>query len=361
MTFIYITSEEQLEIESKKWNETNVLGIDTEGENNFHHYGSYLSIIQLSDGKDDWIIDILELKKRNSNMKYIIDFLENKNIEKIFHDVSFDLRILQQEFNCRTRNLFDTYLALMILGEKNNNLANVLEKNFNVKKEKKYQKADWTIRPIKTDMLKYAVGDSKYLIELKIILEKKLLEKNRLEWAKEEFLKLENNNFTIQEQNIFGIKGSKELDDIQRGILNELFLFRERLAKKADRPVHFIINNERMIEIVKNPPKNNFELQNLKGIHPIVKRNSSSFFETIENRKIQPIEIPLTEKKRMNKKQKDLVLLLSEKRDIISNELNLEKQMILTKDEIIDIAINNNFKNISKWKTELIKNKGIVL
>jgi ribonuclease D len=45
-----------------------------------------------------------------------------------------------------------------------------LEIYFNAKKEKKYQKADWTIRPIDKEMLSYAVGDSKYLIKLKKIL-----------------------------------------------------------------------------------------------------------------------------------------------------------------------------------------------
>ena len=361
MNFTYITTQEQLDRESKIWKSSKVLGIDTEGENNFHHYGSYLSIIQISDEKTDWIVDILLLKENKADFKPLIEVFENPEIIKIFHDVSFDFRIMKTEFNCTTRGIFDTYFALTILGEKNNNLGNVLEKYFNAVKEKKYQKADWTIRPINKDMLAYAVGDSKYLIRLRDILEKKLSELGRLEWTREEFKKLESADFSTEVSTFWGIKGAHDITDTERGILKRMFELRESLAKKADKPVHFIISSARLLELSVNPPKTVNEWENLRAVHPSVKRHAKDFFESVNRGKHEPIALPETEKRKLNKKQRDMFDILCEKRDEIAQDLNMEKQMILTKDEIKNIVVDWNLDSISRWKQELLRKTNIDL
>jgi len=361
MDFTYVTTQEQLDKECNTWKSARILGIDTEGENNFHHYGSFLTLMQISDENRDWIVDILLLKENKVDFKPLIEILENPNILKVFHDVSFDLRILKAEFGCKTRGIFDTYLALMLLGEKNNNLGNVLEKNFNAIKEKKYQKADWTIRPIKEDMLAYAVGDSTYLIRLKKILEDKLSELGRLEWSREEFRKLEESDYTTQGPDYLSIKGAGEISDSERGILKKLFELRETYAAKADRPVHFIIPSQKLIDIAVNPPKSIREWEMMHAVHPAVKRNAKIFFDAVNKGKHEPIAIPEVEKKKMSKKQKDMFEHLCDVRDKIALEQNIEKQMILTKDEIKDIVIDWNLSSISRWKQELLKKENVIL
>ena len=39
-----------------------LLALDLECENNLHHYGAYISLLQISDGQNVWIIDALKIK-----------------------------------------------------------------------------------------------------------------------------------------------------------------------------------------------------------------------------------------------------------------------------------------------------------
>ena len=55
-----------------------------------------------------------------------------------------------------------------------------------IKKEKKFQRVDWTKRPLSLAQLNYAVKDTAYLLKLKDWLVGKLKKKNRLVWIKQE-------------------------------------------------------------------------------------------------------------------------------------------------------------------------------
>ncbi|MFC1723570.1 hypothetical protein ACFL0V_05510, partial [Nanoarchaeota archaeon] len=97
--YIYIDTPEKLASESKKW--TSDLGIDLECENNLHHFGEYIAIIQISNGKEHWVVDVLVL----DDIKPVIRMLESTKIQKIFHDCNFDLRILDKQFGCKPKNI----------------------------------------------------------------------------------------------------------------------------------------------------------------------------------------------------------------------------------------------------------------
>ena len=61
-------------------------------------------------------------------------------------------------------------LAATALAEPAIGLAALLEKYFDLKLEKKYQRANWGKRPLDPEMLAYAQNDSHYLLELRDIL-----------------------------------------------------------------------------------------------------------------------------------------------------------------------------------------------
>ena len=67
----------------------------------------------------------------------------------------------------RCANIFDTRIAAQLLGYTAFGLAALLERFFDVKLDKKHQRADWSMRPLTADMLDYAAQDTRYLLELK--------------------------------------------------------------------------------------------------------------------------------------------------------------------------------------------------
>ena len=61
----YIDTNEKLDSVCQELESEKELGIDIECENNLHHYGAYISLIQISSLKKNYIIDILNLTKFN--------------------------------------------------------------------------------------------------------------------------------------------------------------------------------------------------------------------------------------------------------------------------------------------------------
>src|SRR4029078_8355568 len=88
-------------------------------------------------------------------------------------------------------NIFDTRIASQLLGIKSFGLAALLEQFFCAQIDKKYQRADWSLRPLTPGMLDYAAQDTDHLLDLRDELKSRLEKLGRLEWAKEEFDRLE--------------------------------------------------------------------------------------------------------------------------------------------------------------------------
>jgi ribonuclease D len=346
----YVDTEDKLVQAFKEWNSCSELGIDIECENNLHHYGAYISIVQISSKDKNWVVDIINLK----NVPLLVQILENKNIIKIFHDVSFDFRILQHQLNCKPKNVFDTQVAALLLGKKDIGLGALLQEYFNVKKEAKFQMADWTKRPLTPEMLSYAVKDTNKLIDLKRILMDEIISKNRLSWIEEECALIEKTDYLYKEGDFFDVKGINKLSNSERAVLKKMFDIREFLAKKVNRPVHFIISTSKMVEFAKNNPSLNDWL-NMKGVHPIVRVKAKLFYEEILKAKKTEIPLPkLGARKFYTQPQKDEFERYNQIRDVLSERLGLEKHMILSKDQIRDIVVTGKMDTLSNWQKVLV-------
>lgn len=353
MNFQYITKEEDLTKASEEWNKAKIIAVDIECENNLHHFGTYISLIQLSAKTGNWIVDVLQLKK----IAPLIKLLENPQIEKIFHDVSFDFRILQHQFKVRPKNIFDTQIAALLLGKKEIGLGSLLQDYLQIKKECKYQMADWTLRPLTTGMLEYAIKDTLYLIFIKDILEKELQKLNRLSWAQEEFAELEKKNWEFLEGNYDEISGFRSMTPQQRSIFKKLFFLRQETAHKVDRPVHFIMSNKLMLKLATNPPRSLSAWKEMKQVHPIVRNFAPVFYQSVLEAGKEEINLELKEKKRYTLPQKEELERLDELRTKIAQELNLQKYLILNQDQMQDIVLTGTKRSLRYWQKKLIEEK----
>jgi len=346
MDFTLIETDSALNQAYEHWKTASELAIDLECENNLHHYGVYITLIQIFDGKKHWILDMLRLKE----VKKLVEIFENPLIQKIIHDVSFDLRILGTQLHCHPKNIFDTQMAAMLLGKKEIGLAALLKQYFSVQKQEKFQMADWTKRPLSADMLTYALGDVTYLIKLRDILMQELGEKGRLSWAEQEFEFIEQKEWKYEEGSFFDIKGIRHITDTQRSILKRLFLLREQLAKKVDRPVHFVISTKKLVEFACNPP----DWKKLQGVHPTVRNQAQLFFDAVEKGKKELLSLPAITKKRYAPQQRDQFDKLTEKRDKIAEGLSMPKHLIANQDQLREIVLTGKFDGLREWQRELL-------
>ncbi len=349
--FTYIDTPAALEEAAKQWGLSADLAVDLECENNLHHYGAYLSLIQISNGLENWIVDVLALKE----IKPIIAVFENKNVQKVFHDVGFDFRILFEQFSCRPKNIFDTQIAALLLGKENIGLGSLLEEYLSIHKEKKFQMADWTKRPISPAMLSYAVTDILYLLPLREILKKELKEKGRLSWAEEEFAVIEKTLFNYTEQDYLEVRGVKELSERQLGIFKQLFFLRKKMAQLVDRPVHFVISNKRLKELAADSSVN---WNQLRGVHPIVRVKAELFREAVEKGKKEPVQLVKIKRKYSTVEEKEQFEKLYELQAKLAAKLKIKGHLIINKEQMNKIVFNHDCSCLQDWQKELLAEAG---
>jgi len=201
------------------------VAIDLEADS-FHHYREKTCLIQFAYKGRQLIIDPLA----GIDPAPLGRILADPAIRKIFHGSDYDLRLLDRDFHLPVKGLFDTMIAARLTGETAFGLSALLEKHIGVTLDKKYQRADWSRRPLPPEMLDYAISDIVHLCELSDLLERRLEELSRLEWAQEEFRFLEQVRWEAKSQDdtlFLKIKGARKLRPGQLSVLRRLFEFRE--------------------------------------------------------------------------------------------------------------------------------------
>ena len=108
------------------------------------------------------------------------------DVEAVLHAASQDLPCLA-EIGYQPRELFDTELAGRLLGYPRVALGTMLEEVLGFRLAKEHSAADWSVRPLPAEMLKYAALDVEVLTELRDALAGQLREQGKTEWARQEF------------------------------------------------------------------------------------------------------------------------------------------------------------------------------
>jgi ribonuclease D len=261
-----IEKQEDLERLFARLTSEPLLAIDTEAAS-FHRHRDRVYLLQISSRQETAVVDPLAI----DNLAPVGQVLEDPGIEVVFHDADYDLRLLHQEYGFRAVNLFDTRVAAQLLNEPGVGLAALLEKYLGVRLDKRFQRADWSARPLSPEMLEYAAGDTHHLPVLRDVLKEQLVAKGRFAWAVEEFSLLSGVRWQAvktDEPGYLRLKGAKALNGRELAVLRELFQWRDELAQRTDRAAFRILNNEPMLFMAKSPPADLRALKEVRGIGP---------------------------------------------------------------------------------------------
>ena len=280
-TPLYIESDTELGKLVSAARKSPSIALDTEAAS-FHRYKDRIYLLQLSTPETTAVIDPLEVQDLAGLGKLLAD----PAVEVIFHDADYDLRLLDRDYQFRVSNIFDTRIAAQLLNEPGIGLAALLEKYVGVKPDKRYQRADWSARPLSPEMLDYAATDTRHLHQVRDILREQLRERGRLSWAEEEFKALEDIRWTrpaADPDRFWRLKGAKVLKGRPLAVLRELFQWRERVARRADRAPFRIMHNEALVVLAKEQPGTPEALQKIRGISPdMVSRRGKDILAAIE-------------------------------------------------------------------------------
>ncbi len=222
------------------------VAVDLEADS-MYHFREKVCLLQMCAGNQIAIIDPLVL----DDLSPLKPLFADESVCKVFHGADYDVRSLYRDFNITINNLFDTQLAATFLGMPETSLDALVKAHFKIELDKKYQKKDWSQRPLPQAMLEYAAADVSFLIPLAASLRKKLVQKGRLEWVTEECQYLvqarpaDNNGQPL----FVKCKGAGRLSPRQLAILEALLQWRMQRAKSKDRPLFKVISNNALLKL----------------------------------------------------------------------------------------------------------------
>lgn len=315
------------------------LAIDLEA-NGMYAYREQVCLIQLSTREQDYIVDPLV----GLELAPLGEIIADPAVEKVLHAAEYDLILMKRDYNWEMHNLFDTMWASRILGVERIGLANVLEAHFDVKLNKKYQRADWSQRPLKKEQLIYAQMDTHYLLRLRDKLGAQLVAGGHLEESADIFeaqtrIRLPDTDFDIE--SFWSINGNDSLQPHQKGILRALNIFRDEEARKRNRPPFKVFSNRALLGIAQKEPRTFTELQAIDHLGQWqVGRYGRQLLRLVELGAKQP-----PPKRKRKRRQPDAVLArydrLRQWRKQRADARNVASDVIISRDAMWDLAAIN--------------------
>ncbi|HJU73411.1 MAG TPA: HRDC domain-containing protein [Gemmatimonadaceae bacterium] len=320
--------------------DTRMLAVDTEGAS-FHRYHDRIYLLQLSTPERHAIIDPL----RAGNLDPLRTLVESPDVEVVFHDADYDLRLLHQDYGWQVGNIFDTRIAAQLLGIRAFGLAALLEQNFAVRLDKRFQRADWSMRPLSQDMLSYAAQDTMHLLALRERLRDELMRRGRWDWATEEFARLEGTRWDEEDPGgaFLRIKGARDLTRRELAVLRELVPWREEVARELDRSTFRVVANEVLLELSRRGPSSKAELAAIKGMpRGMVEARGAALIAAVQRGlKVAEGELPRFPKAPRWARDPDFddrVNRLRQVRDAKARELDLEPGVLCARERLEAIA-----------------------
>ena len=322
------------------------IAVDTES-NSLHAYRERVCLIQFSTPKKDYVVDPLALNDLDS----LAPLFVNGKIEKIFHAAEYDLLCLKRDYGYKFKNIFDTMQASRILGCQFVGLDNILADRFDVKVDKRHQKANWGARPLTHAQLDYARMDTHYLIALRDLLETELREKERWGYALDDFRLACNVNDPKEKLNGSSWKrfsSRKDISPRELTILSELTMCRDAIAERMDRPTFKVIPDNILLDIAKNIPEMDVDLAGI-GLSP---KQIRLWGDQILAATKRGVELPIV-KREQPERPKDAVLKRLDKlktwRKKVAEEMKVESDIILPK-IYLHLLAEHPPKNIEELK-----------
>ena len=362
--YTLISSNEDLKNQCKYLETQEQIAIDLEADS-MHHFKERVCLIQVADPKRHYLIDPLTI----SDFSPLKPICGNPATTKIFHGADFDIRSLDRDFGIKINNLFDSEIACRFLGIQKRSLAALLKKHFNLNLDKRFQKTDWSQRPLSKQMIEYSINDVAYLIELAQILKKKLIDAGRLEWAEEEFkLQTEVRYDAHEDMPLFmKFKGAGKMGRESLAILESLLQMRVQIAKERNLPLFKIISAESITAMTLRKPQTMNELKQSNALSPkqITMYGDRCIKAILKGISISKDKMPSYPKKQLPESQlkaPEKISALKNLREVVSQKTGIEPGFLMSNATIAAVSVANpssveellSINGTRRWQVELL-------
>lgn len=173
--FTWVSTAEQVDalLEHLREDRVTEIAVDLE-HNNKRSYLGIVCLMQISTRWGDWIVDTLADEVRE-HAEVLNEVFTSPEKILVLHGADHDILWLQRDLGLYVTALFDTYHATNVLTMPVHSLAYLLQRFVGFEADKRYQLADWRIRPLPLEMLFYARSDTHSLLYIYDRLREELL------------------------------------------------------------------------------------------------------------------------------------------------------------------------------------------
>jgi exosome complex exonuclease RRP6 len=264
---IFVDTKEGVENMLAELREASEIAIDLE-HHDTHSYVGIVCLMQISTRQKDWIIDTLVPWREDLQM--LNEVFADPKILKVFQGSTMDMIWLQRDLGLYVVGLFDTFHASTALGFPQKSLKYLLERFCDFRTNKKYQMADWRIRPVPGEMLSYARSDTHYLLFIYDNLRNMLLEASSPDNSLINYVLEESKKEALQRYERAGYDVEKGLGPIgwfsalarrslrlspeQFAVYRAVHEWRDRTARASDEGLAFIMSQATLLTIAETMP-----------------------------------------------------------------------------------------------------------
>ncbi|KAI3705399.1 hypothetical protein L1987_75636 [Smallanthus sonchifolius] len=277
-----------------KLRDANEFAVDLE-HNQYRSFQGLTCLMQISTRTEDFIVDTLKLRVQIG--PYLREVFKDPTKRKVLHGADRDIIWLQRDFGIYVCNMFDTGQASKVLKLERNSLEYLLRYFCEVAANKEYQNADWRLRPLTDEMLRYATEDTHYLLYIYDVMKRRLLSSSTdPDCPEAPLVEVYQRSYDLCMQlyqkeiltensylNIYGLHAA-DLSGQQLAIVAGLCEWRDAIARTEDESTGYILPNKVLIEIAKQMPVTPGKLRHLlKSRHPYIERNLGSVVSIIRH------------------------------------------------------------------------------
>ncbi|CAH2034888.1 unnamed protein product, partial [Iphiclides podalirius] len=276
----YIDTEAQVDALVEHLNNVKELAVDVE-HHSYRTYQGITCLIQISTIEGDFIIDALAVRQHIHKLN--LSFTDPKKV-KVFHGAEMDVLWLQRDFGVYIVGLFDTHQAAKALKISGLSLKSLLMRYCKVDADKRYQLADWRIRPLPDELIMYARMDTHYLLYIWRKMKEELLEASagqpRLLLSvfeqSRQICGVTYNKEVVHENSHLRlyVRSKKSFNTRQMAALKLLYKWRDSQARVLDESTTYLMPNHMLLALAETLPR---EMQGVNAccspMPPFVKQN----------------------------------------------------------------------------------------
>jgi ribonuclease D len=264
MNFTYVTTQDALQELCRRMASVSWVALDTEFMREKTYYPQ-LCLLQLA--TPDWAACVDPLA--DLDLAPLYEQLFRTDVTKVLHAAGQDMEIFFHQHGRLPTPLFDTQLAAPVLGYADQiGYGNLVAEVLGERLEKAHSRADWSLRPLSEEQLRYAADDVIYLASLYVVMRERLEQLGRLAWLDEDFAALADPGRYASPPELAWqrVKGAERCKGAQLSVLQALAAWRETTAQARNLPRGWLLKDDALLDIARHQPGDLDALGRIRGL-----------------------------------------------------------------------------------------------